>query len=135
MKKQLTSAALLVAAALSSRSATAQDTAGQQPPRSGSARSFIGITGGLSTPGGNFAKSDYADNTAGYGGNGGNVGITGVYFFGRSTLPEPTLLVLTNRLTIDSCSISCSNMHTERRKEASLTEKFAGDDIVMTTGS
>ncbi|MCW3122464.1 MAG: hypothetical protein JWQ38_1956 [Flavipsychrobacter sp.] len=65
--------------------ATAQDktnTSGRL--NSDGAHSYIGITGGLSAPMGNIAKGDYIDNNSGYFGSGGNIGLTGVYFIGRS---------------------------------------------------
>jgi hypothetical protein len=84
MKKRFISTTFLIGILLCSASVMAQEAAGQKGTRSGGPRSFIGITGGLSTLGGNFAKGDYADNASGYGGNGGNMGLTGVYFPGHS---------------------------------------------------
>ncbi len=83
--KQLTfSTALLIAASFSSLTTKAQSMNTDDVKPSGSSRSFIGITGGLSTLGGAFAKGDYADNSSGFGGNGGNAGIAGVYFLPHS---------------------------------------------------
>ena len=85
MKKQIIAAAFLAAASLSGDAASAQNDAGAQPMApSKSLHSFIGITGGFSTPIGNFGKGDYLDNTSGYASGGGNVGITGVYFIHHS---------------------------------------------------
>ncbi len=51
---------------------------------------MIGITGGLSSPSGNFIKTDYADNTSGFAGSGSNIGVTATWFikknFGISAL-------------------------------------------------
>jgi len=51
---------------------------------------MIGITGGLSSPSGNFTKTDYADNTSGFAGSGYNIGVTATWFikknFGISAL-------------------------------------------------
>jgi hypothetical protein len=47
-------------------------------------QSFIGITGGLSAPFGNASKGNYLDNKSGYFGVGGNIGLTGTYFFSHS---------------------------------------------------
>lgn len=41
---------------------------------------YFGITGGLSSPFGNYTKTDYADNKSGFASGGGNIGITGTYF-------------------------------------------------------
>jgi hypothetical protein len=49
-----------------------------------SAQSYIGITGGLSTPMGNFAKGDYSNTASGFAGSGANIGLTGVYYFKHS---------------------------------------------------
>lgn len=44
---------------------------------------FIGITGGVSIPTGNFAKTDYEDNTSGFASTGFNVGIAGTRMLSR----------------------------------------------------
>jgi hypothetical protein len=41
---------------------------------------YIGISGGLSVPMGNFARTDYADSKSGFAKMGGNIGITGTCF-------------------------------------------------------
>lgn len=48
------------------------------------AQSFIGVTGGLSLPGGNYSKGDYNNDKSGFAKSGFNVGITGAYFFKKS---------------------------------------------------
>ena len=68
-----------------------QANAQQQTTSSGSTDKFIvGITGGFTSPLGNFAKTAYADNTSGFAGSGGNVGVTATWFvkknFGISAL-------------------------------------------------
>jgi len=47
---------------------------------SAQAQHFIGVTGGLSIPSGNFTKTDYADSKSGFASGGGNIGVTGTYF-------------------------------------------------------
>lgn len=44
---------------------------------------MVGVTGGISTPMGNFAKTDYDNNASGFAGAGYNLGITGTYFLTR----------------------------------------------------
>ncbi len=41
---------------------------------------MIGLTGGLSSAGGNFTKTDYSDPKSGFAGSGFNAGITGTWF-------------------------------------------------------
>lgn len=43
--------------------------------------SYVGITGGISAPSGNFAKDDYDNDRSGFAGTGAMAGITGVYYF------------------------------------------------------
>ena len=43
----------------------------------------IGVTGGLSMPMGNFAKTDYASNKSGFASTGFNAGVTGTYMLSR----------------------------------------------------
>lgn len=47
------------------------------------AQNYIGITGGFSSVSGNFSKTDYSDLKSGFASSGGNIGITGVYFFSK----------------------------------------------------
>ena len=44
---------------------------------------FIGLVGGYSIPMGKWAKTDYADNTSGFTGNGSSFGIEGAYFVSK----------------------------------------------------
>ncbi|KAA2243023.1 porin family protein [Chitinophaga agrisoli] len=48
------------------------------------ARSFIGITGGLSLPGGDYSKGDYNNDQSGFAKTGFNIGVTGAYYFKHS---------------------------------------------------
>jgi len=45
---------------------------------------YIGITGGISAPQGNFTKTDYSDPASGFAKTGGNIGLTGTYFFTKN---------------------------------------------------
>ncbi|WP_344981376.1 outer membrane beta-barrel protein [Compostibacter hankyongensis] len=44
-------------------------------------KSYIGITGGVSAPSGNFVKGDYDNDKSGFAGTGAAIGLTGVYYF------------------------------------------------------
>jgi hypothetical protein len=48
------------------------------------AQTFIGISGGLSVPGGNYSKADYYNDKSGFAKTGFNIGITGAWFFKKS---------------------------------------------------
>jgi hypothetical protein len=45
---------------------------------------IIGITGGLSSPFGNYTKTDYSDPKSGFAGAGTNIGITGTWFLNKN---------------------------------------------------
>jgi hypothetical protein len=47
-------------------------------------KSFIGVTGGLSVPGGNYSKGDYSNDKSGFAKTGFNIGITGAWYFKKS---------------------------------------------------
>jgi hypothetical protein len=51
--------------------------------KSNAQKIYIGITGGLSSPSGNFAKSDYNDNSSGFASSGSNIGVTGIFFLNK----------------------------------------------------
>jgi outer membrane protein W len=80
MNKNLKSILFAVTIAGSITNADAQDA--QSSKSSGSI--MIGITGGLSSPSGNFTKTDYDNNASGFAGSGSNIGITGTWFFNKS---------------------------------------------------
>lgn len=64
--------------------AAAINTNAQDKKPAAGAQSYIGLTGGLSLPMGNFGKGDYSNLKSGYAGTGANIGITGVYYFKHS---------------------------------------------------
>lgn len=68
---------LLSLAGISPVAAHAQATSAAAP------KIQIGITGGVSLPSGNFSKSDYADDKAGFASTGSNFGVTGTYFINK----------------------------------------------------
>jgi hypothetical protein len=76
MKKIL----FIIAVTLSVYNASAQN----KPVEKTGAKSFIGITGGLSLPGGNYTKDDYYNDKSGFAKSGFNVGITGAWYFKKS---------------------------------------------------
>ena len=69
--------AVLAACALLSLNARGQDAISQTPQAT---KFMIGITGGVSIPLGNFAKTDYYNSASGFAGTGGNFGITGTWY-------------------------------------------------------
>jgi len=46
-------------------------------------RFMLGITGGLSSPSGNFTKTDYDDPKSGFAGSGSDFGVTGTWFLNK----------------------------------------------------
>ncbi|WPV64598.1 MULTISPECIES: hypothetical protein [unclassified Chitinophaga] len=59
------------------------DAQDKKPTKTGG-KSFIAVTGGLSTVGGNYAKGDYYNSQSGFAKTGFNLGITGACFFKNS---------------------------------------------------
>ena len=45
---------------------------------------IIGITGGLSSPSGNYTKTDYKDPSSGFAGSGSNIGVIGTWFLNKN---------------------------------------------------
>lgn len=63
---------------------TLQTQAQDKPQATTGAHSYLGLTGGVNFPLGNFGKGDYNNDKSGYAGTGLNIGITGVYYFKHS---------------------------------------------------
>lgn len=61
-----------------------QTQAQDKPEPATGAHSYLGLTGGVNFPLGNFGKGDYSNDKSGYAGTGFNIGITGVYYFKHS---------------------------------------------------
>ncbi|GLU53981.1 outer membrane beta-barrel protein [Dyadobacter frigoris] len=91
-------------------------------------KSYIGISAGLSTPTGNFAKSDYGpiyheNNKAGYAKNGITMGVDGAYYFYKN-------LAIAGNLTFqDQGGLSKKDVE---NLAAGYTDGFAVDNSTVT---
>lgn len=86
MKKHTTILAAIALLTMASNRIAAQETKDAKSNKN----ILIGLTGGVSSPMGNFAKSDYSNPTSGFASAGYNIGVTGTYYltkhFGISAL-------------------------------------------------